>query len=799
MRPRIPFFAALALCAACSSGDDAADTEPLAIDLLARGALERVEERTAIRPEPELQWGELSRPGWLPHTEHDPVGGAHVWSDRARVAVMLPAVGPGERELVLRAWIGGEERTAEAKVRLNGTLLGTVTLDTKPGVRRIVGPAPAWGRGRNLLELEVDTGALHRGPDGRYRGIALGEVRYGTERRVTRDAATGSLRMDPGTAVRVTATTAGRPGRVVVRPASEAGGRLSVGFLHLDPRTGERRADDLPPATFDVDADTRDAVVPLPRAATPVVVELAWDGSRPCTIAGLELVEPEPAPRPSIVFISIDTLAARHTSLYGYPRETTPRLAAFAEQSTVFERCASNAPWTAPSYMAAMTGVYSSSFRMDLEGGTKGEGSPYLHKLPESRLTVAEALRARGYRTAGFFDVLLLGARFGFGQGFERYDDSAARIDATDPTGGLRHIVPNALSWLDEREGDEPYFLFVHAYDVHGPYLPDAPWRGRFADGDGERELPAGALTHSFGAIPEYIARGEVPEGDIPRHLPVAPIVAAYDEEILALDDALGELLDGLRERGVLDEAYVIVSADHGESTDDHAYFGHGLLYEEVLHVPLVVHVPGGTGRRVATSVQLVDLAPTVFELTGVGDASAWVHGRSLAPLLRGADLPAAPTFAEGGVMRQAAVELDGWKLIEMYPAEEALPQTMLSNPRLDAEWLAENAPEVGDGPIDYATILALIQRFGDAMPFARELQAQLPGPVHELYHLPSDPLELRDLSAEQPDRVAELLAHLRAAQQRREEARQAGAETRVVLNASDLAELSKLGYVDDE
>ena len=524
----------------------------------------------------------------------------------------------------------------------------------------------------------------------------------------------------------------------------------------------------------------------------------------PLRVQSLRVLEGVAPPRPSILLISLDTLSARHLSLYGYGRPTSPFLERWARDAVVFERCTANAPWTSPSYMSLFTGLFPSSVRMDL--GQPGQR--FMFRIPEQRWTLAESLRGLGYSTAAFLDALHIGPRFGFGQGFEHVDQSAAEIDLADPNGGLRHGAPLALEWMRAAQADGPFFCFVHAYDVHGPYLPDEPYAGRFtgdAHSDADARMFLGALPHVFGSIPSYITEPSGIDADAAGEGPSAPFVAAYDEEILALDAALEEFLTEAEAQGLLENTIVVITADHGEATDDHDYFDHGLLFDEVLHVPLLVRLPGnrGAGRRVSDSVQLVDLYPTLVDLAAGALDWSWAHGRSLVPLLEGRSLPAVPVFAEGGIQRESAIEFKGWKLIETYPGQESLPWTKLSHPRLPAEWIAQHAPEVYGKTLTLENVQRLQARF-ENQPDGRaafdawvaDLSKQLGGPYRELYHLDSDPAEREDRSASEPEQLEHLLELLEVMRQRREEAATHQPDERVQLEANEVNALRDMGYV---
>ncbi len=505
---------------------------------------------------------------------------------------------------------------------------------------------------------------------------------------------------------------------------------------------------------------------------------------------------------PPIIFISIDTLSARHTSLHGYPRETTPNLERLAESSVVFDRCTSNAPWTMPSYMSQFTGLYASTFSVRAEIQEEGESR---WMLDAGHQTLAEVLAEGGYRTAAFIDNPNVDPAFGFDQGFQLFDGSAAEISITDRAGGFRHIAPRALAWLAELSPGEPYFLFVQALDVHGPYLPDEPWRGLFADdplGDSTVTAPI-ALKHAdiFGAIPFYIAAPLRHAGE--TELPVAPLVQAYDEGIRALDEDLGGFVRELEARGFLERAVLVVSADHGESLTQHdSFFDHQNLYQQDLHVPLVVRLPGGAadgsheGRRISSAVQLVDLFPTLVELAGIDPLRLPVHGRSLVPLLRGEAFTERPLFGYADLFDTRSITVDGWKLIESRPSISRMDGGIvpfLSHPRTRA-WLGERFPEFRGKVFGTAGFPPSALESMDLHELWEEAQ-HLKGPFYELYDLRNDPDELHDLSREEPERVARLLEQLRTESDRAEAARRFDSRSSTTLPPETLEELSKLGY----
>ena len=313
--------------------------------------------------------------------------------------------------------------------------------------------------------------------------------------------------------------------------------------------------------------------------------------------------------RPNLLLVTVDTLRADHTTPYGYGRDTTPVLARLGRQGVVVEQAYAPMATTGPSHASLMTSRYPLSLGYLRNG----------QRLDEAQTTLAERLRAAGYRTSAAVSSFVLDKRLGFAQGFGTYECQFEKKRATAtmerwegltvPAGFDRRADETtdvALAWLARRGKDRPFFLWVHYFDPHQPYTPPAPYDRRFPGAD----QPGSAGT-----------------------------AALYDGEIAFTDDQLGRLLDAIEAEGLSARTLVVVTADHGEGLMQHGHMGHGLhLYEEAVHVPLVYRWPGAlpAGARVRGPVEHVDLVPTVLDLLGVPRGPDDVQGQSLAAALRG-------------------------------------------------------------------------------------------------------------------------------------------------------------------
>jgi arylsulfatase A-like enzyme len=353
---------------------------------------------------------------------------------------------------------------------------------------------------------------------------------------------------------------------------------------------------------------------------------------------------------PNVVVILIDTLRADHLSCYGYARPTSPTIDAIAKEGARFDAAYAAAPWTRPSVASLMTSLYPSSHDVYSQW----------RKLPSELPTLAEMLQKRGYRTAAFSANLQVSPTFGFGRGFDSFWNSGLpSLLGQTAMGGWRKFLRDNLfrpllaraapqkqgeswalrgtdagavneaifDWIDGVEPDEPVFLYVQYLDPHHPYSPPE---------DLLNDAPLDALTlNNVPSVPVKRVPYPLAKYDEPAPDALAGVTALYDAEIRYCDRELGRLLGRLREKGLLDSSYVIITSDHGEELFDHGQWLHGhSLFDELVRVPLIVTGPGIPPQVVATPVSLVDVLPTI-----AGFANATVdfpiQGQNLAPLWR--------------------------------------------------------------------------------------------------------------------------------------------------------------------
>lgn len=314
-------------------------------------------------------------------------------------------------------------------------------------------------------------------------------------------------------------------------------------------------------------------------------------------------------PRPNILLISLDTTRPDHLSVYGYARATSPVLSRLASEGILFETAYAPTATTGPTHVTVFTARY------PIDHGVLKNGQV----LSRESETLAERLSEEGFETGAVVSSFVLSRKFGYGRGFSAYDDDFSQSEGLadeviwegmrvegkfSGTGG--DTTRRALEWLDRRaQPERPFFLFVHYFDPHAPYLAPAEFDPGF---DPKLEL---AVTPS-GADDAELQRE----------------VAAYDRALAYTDREVGRLLDALDAAKLADHTLVVVIGDHGEGLMQHGHMHHGVhIYEEAVRVPLIMRWTERwpTPRRIAGPVQLVDLAPTLLRLAGASaETGVW-------------------------------------------------------------------------------------------------------------------------------------------------------------------------------
>ena len=318
--------------------------------------------------------------------------------------------------------------------------------------------------------------------------------------------------------------------------------------------------------------------------------------------------------RPSVILITADTLRADHLGCYGYSRNTSPHIDAFARDAILFENCLSHAPDTRLSLASLLSGFLPHETQMTITTA-----------LPSKVKTIPEMLQSHGYKTAAVVSNYVLHKGQGWEEGFSVYDDTMDQRELVRgwPERTAGPTTDRAIELLRRFHGDE-LFLWIHYQDPHGPYTPPEPFSTTFPTvGKAPRILGGNASLSGRGGIPPY----QLVDANRDFH----HYVSQYDGEIRYLDSHFKRLMDELKKTGLYDDSLILFSSDHGEGMGEHDYyFAHGEnLYFHQTHVPLIIrHGKNLAGRR-ADFVQQIDLAPTILNRLGVESGSPF-RGRDL-------------------------------------------------------------------------------------------------------------------------------------------------------------------------
>jgi arylsulfatase len=326
--------------------------------------------------------------------------------------------------------------------------------------------------------------------------------------------------------------------------------------------------------------------------------------------------EPPPDSRPAnVLLILIDTLRADHLSIYGYERATSPRIDAFGEANLVFEDVRSQAACTSPSVSSLLT----SRSPLTLLDQPKGHMG-----IPREIPSFAEILQAKGYWTVAVSASPIVrkspseANRFGeFDRGFGLFHEDCLVDDASC----VNEAALQLLSVVTE-----PFFMYLHYMDVHGPYLPPPDF-----------ERPFSKEIHQ----PQFLREGRAEQLQLVAKrggVAVSPeeidhLKDLYDDEIAYLDLHIGKLLDALEERKLSKNTIVVIASDHGEAFGERGYLGHCRvpIFEAMVQTPLIMRIPGvHRPGPIKSQAQNIDIVPTILDYLGLTSLDLDLEGRSL-------------------------------------------------------------------------------------------------------------------------------------------------------------------------
>jgi arylsulfatase A-like enzyme len=438
-------------------------------------------------------------------------------------------------------------------------------------------------------------------------------------------------------------------------------------------------------------------------------------------------------PRPSIVLAVLDTTRADAVSAYGEVQGTTPNVDALARDGLLYEHAYANANWTLPSHATIFTGL------LPMENGVRG-GTDKLESVP----TLAELLGKAGYETVGINENPWLTRKNGLARGFQRWK------------GGGPGMAKKVEKWLARRKKDRPFFLFLNIMNAHWPYLVR----------QGNPYLSTAVSLKRANRIVkhmnDYICRCAPNDPD------VSVLRALYYDGVRAADAKLGAVLDAVR--AVAPSAIVVVTSDHGEHFGEHGLLEHDVGVDHVLlHVPLVAHgLRGVAAARISAPVQLADLMPAILGWAGVASP----------PGLAGRPLPT----AEPAPGRERVI------VGEFHDYFPSFASTLPERAAPLLENIGRRWEHCADGDHVSGDMRSLIR-----YPYKYDWYEKYPP---QLFDVRADPGEERDLSAAEPERLADLAAGLRQVLASAARPRSSG---RANLDSAQVEQLRALGYLGGE
>lgn len=380
---------------------------------------------------------------------------------------------------------------------------------------------------------------------------------------------------------------------------------------------------------------------------------------------------------PNILLITIDSLRRDHLGCYGYNKNTSPNIDKLASRGARFLEAISSGGQTPQAFPAILASAL-----------------PPLEKVQSNVMlkqdvVLAELLKEAGYNTAAFHINPYLSRFYGYSRGFDMFDDGFRQSDPKGwwirvrsladasnslmgkminrvlpmirpfflhvllwhPLIGAEEINRRALSWLENCEGN--FFLWIHYMDVHHPYMPSARYLSQFCNQHVSRRKKM-ALHNKMLKKNQQLSKFEI-----------ETIVNLYDACIRYVDESIGMLLDSMGER--LSNTLVVIASDHGDEFGEHGKFSHESVYDEILHVPLIMVGPGIKGSTVVRQqVGLIDLAPTIVDFMGTGGSPGF-RGRSLLTLIEGREIDSGgliSTYVHPEGWAMVAYRIPGWKYI---------------------------------------------------------------------------------------------------------------------------------------
>ena len=306
--------------------------------------------------------------------------------------------------------------------------------------------------------------------------------------------------------------------------------------------------------------------------------------------------------RPNIIMIAMDTLRADHLGCYGYHRNISPNIDAFSKDSVLYWNTMSQSNWTLPAFCSLFTSRYPHSHATGI--GVDKDRKAILSSLSKNLITLTDILNTKGYYNVAFTGGYYVSKMSGLNKGFREFYEISRNLTATP--NDLPWQIENATTWIKKNSKHKRFFLFMHSYECHGPYVApkkyidiiDPHYQGPLLTGNLRKDL---RINNKFRK---------------PTEIEIKRYNTFYDAEILFSDSLLGDFFYLLKDLDIYDNSLIIFLSDHGEEFYDHKKWEHRqTMYEEMLRVPIIIKFPNGikTGINTKRLARLIDIMPTIL------------------------------------------------------------------------------------------------------------------------------------------------------------------------------------------
>lgn len=515
-----------------------------------------------------------------------------------------------------------EFKNQKIRISLNNEYITTISLKKELHAYTSMFPASKLCMGINKLRFDYDYSTKIPGPDKRSMSVRFESITFENNHKSRKEylilKKNGSLKQYPGSSFTY-ANRFNRPARIIIdykargniEPILQVSIQGHTSFQRTLPFNKSHVEYDISLSDnalvrmeFFLSGDKQKGSMLWKRIAL-CAQEVAADKTKNAEVlySAVADYEFERANKPDIVIYVIDALRSDHLGCYGYERNTTPNIDAFARENTLFFNAFANASWTRASGATILTGLLPKNHKAMARDSV----------LPADFITLAETLKEQGYYTVGFNTNGNVGRMFGFAQGFDEFvslPENLERESIHVRSDVLNEKIFEFLNGFTRRPKKQPLFLWIWSSDPHDPYTPHSSVSSYFDIDKYEH------LDPKFRLLSEFTKKVKENQFAWPSQSAVNYLKTLYDQEILFNDISFGKLIERLKKAELYKDSVLILTADHGQEFREHNWFGHGkTLFNEQVKIPLIIKAGDIRKGKIGINVQHADLYPTVLDI----------------------------------------------------------------------------------------------------------------------------------------------------------------------------------------